>query len=304
MTGALVNPCLTVRIRQAVARLPMPGTFARSALVYRRHGYAPVPVRPGSKAPHITDWSRWCHELPPEELLGDWAQRYPAAGLAIALGPASGVLALDLDHDIDGLHARIHEAAGPSPVAKLGQKGATLFYRYAGERSRSFRRNGQTVAEILAGGRLVILPPTLHPATGQPYIWLTPATLLDIAPAALPPLNAAAIAALFDPPPKHPRRRKYFRTPREASRLETLTAALSHIPAGCDYHSWVQIGMALKAALGDAGFELWDHWSAGSPKYAGAQVLASKWRSFSGQGITAGTLFHLARQHGWKRSRR
>jgi putative DNA primase/helicase len=304
MTGALVNPSIAARLRRAVARLPTPGPFARSALLYRRHGYAPVPVRPGSKAPHISDWSRWCHELPPEELLGEWARRYPTAGLAIALGPASGVLALDLDHDIDGLHARIQEAAGPSPIAKRGQKGGTLFYRYAGERSRSFRRDNQTVAEILARGRLVILPPTLHPATSQPYVWLTPMTLLDIAPAELPSFNASAIAALFEPPPQPPHRRKYVRTPREASRQETLTAALAHIPAGCDYHSWVQIGMALKAALGNAGFELWDRWSAGSPKYAGAPVLASKWRSFSGQGITAGTLFHLARQHGWRRSRR
>jgi hypothetical protein len=301
MTGALVSPFFAARIRHAVARLPVPGPFARYALLYRRHGYAPVPVRPGSKAPHINDWSRWCSELPSAELLHEWAQRYPDAGIALALGPASGITALDLDHDIDGLHARIREAAGPSPVAKRGQKGATWFYRYAGERSRSLRRQDQTVAEILASGRLVILPPTLHPVTGQPYIWLTETTLLDIAPAELPSLNAAVIATLFEPPPPLPHRRRKFGTPPEASRLETLAAALAHIPAGCDYHSWVQIGMALKATLGDAGFELWDRWSAGSPKYDSRQMTA-KWRSFSGQGITAGTLFHVARQHGWRRS--
>jgi putative DNA primase/helicase len=302
MSGALVNPFFAARIRHAVARLPMPGPFARHAIAYRQHGYAPVPVRPGSKAPHINDWSHWCQDLPPEELLHEWAQRYPAAGIALALGPASAVLALDLDHDIDGLHARVQEAAGPSPVAKRGQKGATFFYRFSGERSRSFHRQGQTVAEILAGGRLAIVPPTIHPLTGQPYVWLTDTTLLDIAPSELPALNTAAIAALFEPPPP-PRRHRYFRTRREPSRLETLNAALAHIPPGCDYHSWVQIGMALKAELGDAGFELWDRWSAASPKYD-ARQMAAKWRSFSGRGITAGTLFHIARQHGWRRSPR
>ena len=303
MTGALINPFYAARIRHAVASLPLPSPFARYALHYRRHGYAPVPVRPGSKAPHINDWSRWCSELPGEELLRDWAQRYPDAGLSIALGPASGVIALDLDHDIDGLHERVLKAAGSSPVAKRGQKGATFFYRYAGERSRSFRRENQTVAEILAGGRLVILPPTLHPLTGKPYVWLTQATLLDIAPGELPPLDAAAVAALFDPPPLPPRRRRKFRSPREASCLQTLTAALMHIPPCCDYHSWVSVGMALKAELGDAGFELWDRWSASSPKYD-ARQMAAKWRSFSVRRITAGTLLHLARQHGWRRSRR
>lgn len=302
MTGALANPLFAARLRRAVARLPMPGTFARHALAYRRHGYAPVPVRLGSKAPHIADWSHWCHELPAEELLHTWTQRYPDAGIALALGPACGIIALDLDYDIDGLHARVLEAAGTSPVAKRGQKGATWFYRYGGERSRSFFRQKQTVAEILSGGRLAIVPPTIHPVTGQPYVWLTETTLLDIAPGELPPLNAAAIASLFDPPPPPQRRRRYFRTRREAARVETLTEALAHIPAGCDYHSWVQIGMALKAELGDDGFELWDRWSASSPKYD-ARQMPSKWQSFSGRGITAGTLFHLARQHGWQRSR-
>jgi hypothetical protein len=301
VTGALVNPFYAARIKRAVARLPVPGPFASYALLYREHGYAPVPVRPGSKAPQIADWSRWCGELPPPELVQEWAGRYPGAGLSIALGPASGVTALDLDHDIDGLHARVLAAAGPSPVAKRGQKGPTLFYRHAGERSRSFRRDGQTVAEVLAGGRLAVLPPTIHPGTGLPYAWLTPATLLDFAPGALPRLDAASVASLFDPPPQPPRRRQA--RPPDASRSAALAEALAHIPPGCDYYSWVQVGMALKAELGEAGFELWDGWSAGSPKYDTRQ-MAAKWRSFDGRGITAGTLFHFARQHGWRRSRR
>ena len=52
-------------------------------------------------------------------------------------------------------------------------------------------------------------------------------------------MDTAAIAALFEPPPPPPRRRKHFRTRREASRLENLSAALMHIPADCDYHSWL-----------------------------------------------------------------
>jgi hypothetical protein len=302
VTGGLVNPFYAARIGQAVARLPAPGPFARHALAYRRHGYAPVPVRKGSKAPCISDWSRWCQELPPEGLLHEWAERYPDAGLAVALGPSCGVCALDLDHDIDGLHAKVLAAAGPAPVAKRGQKGATLFYRYAGEKSRAFRKGGQTVAEILAGGRLVILPPTIHPDTGRPYQWVTAETLLDRDPASLPPLDAAAVAALLDPPrvPRPPRRRQA--TVPQDNRTATLAEALAHIPPD-DYYTWVQVGMALKAALGEDGFELWDSWSSSSPKYDARQMEA-KWRSFSGQGITAGTLFHFARQHGWRRSRR
>ena len=166
----------------------------------------------------------WCAE---------WKHRYPEAGIAIALGPASGIVGLDLDHDVDGLHARILEAAGPSPVGKRGARGATYFYRHSGERSRAFARDGQTVAEILSQGRLVILPPTIHPGTGQPYEWVTPQRLLNRDAATLPPLNAAGVAGLFEqgkPPPR--RREAPARRPADADRL---AEALRHIPAD-DYH--------------------------------------------------------------------
>jgi hypothetical protein len=273
------------------------GPYARHAAAYRRHGYAPIPVRPGSKAPCLPNWSRWCSELPPPELVQEWAQRYPGAGLAIALGAASGIVGLDLDHDIDGLHARVLEAAGPSPVAKRGAKGATYFYRYSGERSRTFSRQGQAVAEILAKGRLVVLPPTIHPDTGKPYQWVTPEMLLDRAPASLPPLDAARVTALFEPA-RLPVPKQREAAPDRPAEAERLAAALRHISPDCDYATWIRIGMSLKSALGDAGFSLWDEWSSASPKYD-ARRMPAKWQSFDGQGITAGTLFHLARQAGW-----
>ncbi len=277
------------------------GPYAGLAARYLRHGYSPIPVRPGSKAPCIADWPRWCRELPPPELVEEWARRYPGAGIAIATGPASGIVALDLDHDIDGLHARVLEAAGPSPVAKRGAKGPTWFYRYSGERSRAFSRQGHAVAEILSQGRLVVVPPTLHPDTGQPYQRVTPETLLGTDPSSLPPLDAARVAALFEPVRDPPRRPRPTRE-QAAGRLTSaamLADALRHIPPE-EYHTWVQVGMALKAALGEDGFAMWDEWSSASPKYDTAQ-MPTKWRSFQAEGgITAGTLFHFAKEHGWQ----
>jgi putative DNA primase/helicase len=57
--------------------------------------------------------------------------------------------------------------------------------------------------------------------------------------------------------------------------------------------------MSIKAALGDAGFEIWDAWSSTGTKYHAGE-MQSQWRSFQAEGgITAGTLFYLAGQHGW-----
>ena len=313
MTGlSPVNPFYAARLlrgsdcpilpgtRNSEPRLPAPGPFARYAALYREHGYAPIPVRPGSKAPCITHWSRWCRELPPPELVEAWGRRYPGAGLAIALGPASGILALDLDYDVNGLHVRVLEAAGTSPVAKRGVKGITYFFRHAGERSRAFSRAGHSVAEIRSAGQLVVIPPTLHPDTGRPYEWVTADTLLDRDPASLPTLDAARVTAIFEPP-RRPRPRREASPDRPAS-AAILAEALRYISPDCDYHTWIKVGTALKSALGDAGFALWDDWSSTSPKYD-AREMPAKWQSFDPERITAGTILYLARQRGYRHQR-
>ena len=42
----------------------------------------------------------------------------------------------------------------------------------------------------------MVLPPTVHPTTGQPYMWLGPDTLENTAPAELPELTQEHIAAI------------------------------------------------------------------------------------------------------------
>jgi len=77
-----------------------------------------------------------------------------------------------------------------------------------------------------------------------------------------------------------------------------LQAALAFIPA--DHRdTWVQMAMAVKSELGDAGFDIWDDWSQTAGNY-NAQAARSVWKSCKGSGVTAGTLFHEARANGWK----
>ena len=84
---------------------------------------------------------------------------------------------------------------------------------------------------------------------------------------------------------------------------DVLAAALYSIPAD-DREMWVRMGMAIKSQLGDAGFDLWDSWSRQDtrPKhgynYPDARAV---WRSFKAQGgVTIGTLYHEAKEHGWQ----
>ena len=74
-------------------------------------------------------------------------------------------------------------------------------------------------------------------------------------------------------------------------------AALAAIPADLPREDWVRIGMAAQAA--GLGLEDFDSWSATAPDRYSARDCRDTWRSFKGNGIGPGTLFHVARNHGW-----
>ncbi len=86
-------------------------------------------------------------------------------------------------------------------------------------------------------------------------------------------------------------------------RLEEIVAA---IPNRCSWEEWNRIGMAIHAASGgsELGFVTFDDFSARSPKYDSRAVL-ERWRAYHRSPpsrISLGTLIHLARQNGWRRS--
>lgn len=77
-----------------------------------------------------------------------------------------------------------------------------------------------------------------------------------------------------------------------------LVNALFAIPnnGNIDYQTWLNIGMAIHSEMPDSeGLMLWTEWSGGDI------ACKSKWSTFSGANISAGTLFHYAKQNGWKR---
>ena len=76
--------------------------------------------------------------------------------------------------------------------------------------------------------------------------------------------------------------------------------ALSYIPNDLDYDSWIDMGFAIAAALGDAGQPLWEEFSRRYPHHV-ERDINRKWPSFlKPGGIKAATLFWRARHHGWK----
>ena len=88
-------------------------------------------------------------------------------------------------------------------------------------------------------------------------------------------------------------RRTQLATEREST-ADDIEKALNKIDPDCPYQTWVECGMALKSELGDAGFEVWDSWSAKGRGYV-EKDMQPKWNSFKGGSIGIGTLFYHAK---------
>lgn len=79
---------------------------------------------------------------------------------------------------------------------------------------------------------------------------------------------------------------------------DEIRAALSHIGAD-DRDMWIRMGAAIKDEMGEDGFHLWDEWSQTGGSYNARDAKAA-WKSFKPGHISIGTLFHYARQNGWR----
>ncbi len=92
--------------------------------------------------------------------------------------------------------------------------------------------------------------------------------------------------------------------PRPAPRTitpELIRDALASIPPDVDRDTWARLGMAIKSEIPDAaGFDLWNEWSARGETYD-QRNARDTWRSIKAGGATTiGTLFGIAKDHGYR----
>lgn len=155
----------------------MSGIFAKWAPIYWAAGYNPLPISPNQKACHLNGWQEPMNEGRFDEVL----RTHGHYGIGILMGTPSGdgttLLALDIDHDSYTPIAKV--VMGHPPAMRKGKKGVGIIcrvrgiphkseFRFGGELGQKFKKH----AELLGRHRLLVIPPTIHPETGQPYVWL------------------------------------------------------------------------------------------------------------------------------------
>jgi hypothetical protein len=260
---------------------------------YLDHGWQLCHIPPGTKGPRHEGWN--AKGAP----FDDTAR---GAGLCHAY---SGTCALDID-DLERSIAYMRERgfdleallAAPESVQIVSGKAnrAKLLFRLASPlpsqnfcpwigkdkngkdityhafELRCANRNGTTVQDVL--------PPTMHPETCKPYEWRYGDDLtgmwqnLPTLPAALEALwresAAPAVAASA---------KAELQAGAEHVEMATLLAGLD---PNMPYPEWYKVGMAVhhETKGSNAGFNLWDAWSATGSKYKGSADLVPHWRSY------------------------
>ncbi len=281
-------------------------------------GFPILPIQPNTKKPGLyklgewheyPKWSRHCERDTTENEVDIWGN-WPEAGIGIAAGRVIGI---DIDvlaspavaMEIEALAKRM---LGDTPAVRIGHAPKRLLVYRAVQPFAGFK---YPPIEVLGMGQQFIAY-GIHPDTGQPYNWPV-STLADLSPEDLPAITEAQArefakeAYQLIPADLRPKtlgvglraNMESANLPEQRGTFEAVEDALIHIlNADLDYDSWVRIGMAIKGALGDDGWPLFERWSQSSQKYD-AKTTARSWRSFAPQRIGAGTIYKLALDNGW-----
>lgn len=155
--------------------------FSTLAPDFWQAGYSVVPISPGTKKPAIQKWSGYCDNLPGEQKRQDWVDEFGQCGIGLLLGTelARGfrLIAIDIDDDrlIQATRALLKGDCG-----KIGRKGVTLFVKSPVDdkiKATTFKGPDGHVGDLLASGKVTVLPPSTHPETGEAYKWIGPTIL-------------------------------------------------------------------------------------------------------------------------------
>lgn len=144
-----------------------------------------MPVIPlNGKIPLVKDWQRWSNAPQTEDELEWLISRFANANIGAVMG--SWACALDIDTDDPDILAAIPY----SPIKRKGKKGFIALYAPCDLKNDP---GTDVPIELLNHGRQIVLPPSIHPETKEPYIWTGLEDVFTTDFSDLPPITAKDI---------------------------------------------------------------------------------------------------------------
>lgn len=272
-----------------------------------------------------------------ENQIRRWWTLWPDANIGLVTGDENGIIVVDPDgEEGERLLALVEKKFGklPPTIESVTGRGRHLFFRLPEgcERVPSSKGDG---LDIRADGGYVVAPPSIH-ENGKTYEWneaeeyaTAPQWLLDRARNWIATLKAlkdptAAEGGLEGkgkglpsegrPEPRQGRDASVVAFPSREAVPEPwseigerrLRSALAAIPA-FDRDVWLKVGFALHDLAREAGWpgrEMWDEWSRTCrEKFNEAdqdKAGASFRRGYEGPRVAVATIYHLAKEYGWR----
>jgi len=166
------------------------------AVTLLRNGYHPIWLKTGTKTPGRNGWAE---NLSTEQTVTQDFRVPGNIGLmqgVVAADKTFGV-AIDIDLNDHPLICCVQAAIGNDCPQKRGKKGVTFLLRGIGDiRSQTlhdYREGKRPAIDILAKGKQTVIPPSVHPDTGEPYNWVTKLTPSTVPYSELPLIDESAI---------------------------------------------------------------------------------------------------------------
>lgn len=276
-------------------------------------------LKPKSKAPYDDAW-----QIAPVQPLGQLQATYKrGANIGLRCGKPSRVAGkylhvLDLDvtveEDRDEALAALLEMwpeAMSFPMVATGSGGSSrhiYFFTDQSLRGGNLRKSSEFIhvfskekqkevrkrhweIDIKGTGNYVVIPPSVHPETGQKYRWITPLDLADVEIFGLS--NIVSVEAVQSWGAKSTDLDEYDEDDLGSMvRLDPLGLEqheidyyLAHLPADWveDRPTWLTVGMALSHEYvnSDPGYEKWCEWSKQAPEQFNERHQRASWKSFA-----------------------
>jgi hypothetical protein len=167
-----------------------------AALDYHHRGFCPIPQRPREKRPCVR-WKRFQVERPTVADLEYWfGTRFPDAGIALILGPVSGLFVIDVDGP--DAHRALVARLGSVPDAPTALSGSLephryhLYCRHPDVLTLASCKPWHPKLELRGHGGIVVAPPSRH-KSGNRYRWAEGKSLEDLP---LPEVPSPILTAL------------------------------------------------------------------------------------------------------------
>lgn len=232
---------------------------------------------------------------------GNWFCAYPK-GIGVLTGKRLVAVDVDGKSAMTILLGLSKDKALPPTVAFTSGKPFRCQYLFsipAETAVRSHRiktRLPGEALEIRGAGMMSVLPPSVHPQTGQ-YRWVAKCSPVECAIAPAPDWLIGLMMQQHCHHAKPPKKERTWASaaPHRSLSNSTIAALLAQLAPwrADDYHEWIRIGMCLYS-YSPSLLPLWDEWSRQSNKYKFGEC-ESKWSTFNPNYISLRTLHYLAR---------